>query len=157
MRAIIEPRGALGALDLADHLVVEHDLLERHGDGLGGLEADGGGALVLVVDLGDVELADDDLLVRDAEPDAARKAAVLEEVAEPLGQGVDVGHLAVADHAGGEVEAGGTDDAVGARLDGGHVAPVEVEAYGAAVGVLAHRESHGGSLQRRYRPFGAWL
>ena len=55
----------------AGDLMVEHGLVERHCDRLGRLEADGGVALLLVLDARKLDHADDDLLVRDSEADAA--------------------------------------------------------------------------------------
>ena len=66
--------GAVGAAVVAGDLVVEHGLVERHGDRLGGLEADRGVALLLVLDARQLDHADDDLLVRHPEPHVARQA-----------------------------------------------------------------------------------
>ena len=61
-------------LGVAGDLVVEHGLVERHRDRLGRLEADGGVALLLVLDARKLDHADDDLLVRDAEAHVASAA-----------------------------------------------------------------------------------
>ena len=84
-------------------------------------------------------MADDDLLVRDAQAHAARKVVGLEEVLQSLRQGGDVGHLAVGDDARGELDAGRTDHAVVVRLHRRQEASVEVEADRAAIRVLTER------------------
>jgi hypothetical protein len=125
--------------------VVEDDLLERHGDRLGRLEADGGGALLLIVDLRQVELTHDDLLVRDAEAHALRELVLLEEFLEGVAQSGDVGDFTVADDARGELDADCALDPVRVRLDGGEEGAIQVQAHRRAVVVLAESEGHSSS------------
>ena len=136
--------------------MVQDHLVERHGDRLGRLEAHGGHPLLVVVDLGDLHLAHDDLLVADAEADALGKSLRLEEVTERVREGGDVGHLAVADHTRGELHARGARDTVGRGLDGRDERAIEVQSNRPAVGVLAQSQGHVGFLGR-YRPFGGVL
>ena len=112
--------------------MVEHGLVERHRDRLGGLVADGGVALLGVVDARQLDHADDDLLVRDAEPDALRKTGLLDEALEHLGEPVAVHDLTVTDEAGGQLEAGAAHDATGVDLGGCEVATVDIETDNAA-------------------------
>ncbi len=56
-------------LDRAERLPVEDRLVHRHRDVVGRLHLDGGGERLLVVERRQVERADDDPLVGDAEPD----------------------------------------------------------------------------------------
>ncbi len=62
-------------VDDAERLEVEHGLVHRHRDVVGSGGLDGGGELLRVVEDGvEIERADDDPLMRDAEPDASRGA-----------------------------------------------------------------------------------
>ena len=70
----VRARVAVGVDAVADPVEVEHDLVERHRDRLGGLEANRGLEVLALVDAGQLELADDDLLVRDAEAHVAAAA-----------------------------------------------------------------------------------
>src|SRR3712207_7621246 len=54
--------GAVGRDALADDLVVEDDLVERHRDGLAGLEADCRGELLGILDARQLEVTHHDLL-----------------------------------------------------------------------------------------------
>src|SRR5689334_6401039 len=127
-RATIDSRAATTTIRsrAAPSVVIEHDLVERHRDRLGRLEADGHRELLGVVDLRQLEVAHDDLLVGDAEADAAGKVVRLEEVAQRFGERVDVRDLAVGDHAGRQLGADRAGDAVGTDLDSGDELAVEV-------------------------------
>ena len=81
--------------------MVEHSLVERHRDRLGRLEADGGVALLLVLDARKLDDAHDDLLVRHSEADVLRQSGLRDESLEGLGEAVVVDDLAVADEAAG--------------------------------------------------------
>ena len=92
--------------------------------------ADGGGERLLVVERRQVERADDDPLVGDAEPDAVRAARARRRRLQRLGQGGRVGHLAVAQHAGTQGSDGAALErqrAVDVDLGGGEMAGIEVE------------------------------
>ena len=119
-------------LGVAGHVVVEHRLVERHRDRLGGLEADGGVALLGVLDARQLDHADHDLLVRDAEPDALRETGLLDEALERVGEPVAVGDLTVADEPGRQLEAGSAHDTTGVDLGGCEVAAVDIETDNAA-------------------------
>ena len=96
-----------------------------------GLEADRGVDLLGALQRRKVEGAHDDALVGDAEADALAELVLGEQVTERGGERVDVDDLAVADDAGGKRRRGGALDLdlARARLDGGHVAGLDVEAY----------------------------
>ena len=64
-------RGPSSRLDDAERLEVEDRLVERHRQLLLGLEADGGGERLVVLDRRQVEHADDDARVGDADAHAA--------------------------------------------------------------------------------------
>ena len=110
--------------------MVEHGLVERHRDRLGRLEADGGVALLLVLDARQLHHADDDLLVRHAEPDVLRQLGRRDEALEGLGEAVAVHDLAVGHEAGRQVEARAAHDATTLDLGGGKVATVDIETDG---------------------------
>ncbi len=83
-----------------------------------------------------------------ASEDRAVATAIAHLEANPASVGAtraDVGDLAVADDAGRELDARGTLDGVGARLDGRDERAVEVQANRRTVGVLAESEGHGSS------------
>src|SRR4051794_17250498 len=111
--------------------MVEHRLVEWHRDRLGRLEADGGVALLLVLDARQLDHADDDLLVGHAEPDALRQAGLGDEVLEGFSQAVAVHDLAVGDKARGQLGARAADDATTLYLGGGEVATVDIQTDGA--------------------------
>ena len=100
-----DEQDALGRLSvlvdtLAEHLVVEHGLVDRDRQRLLRAEPDRVGKLLLVFDPGDLEGADADPVVRDAESHAFLGQAVLgEEVLEGLGECVWVAKLAADDDA----------------------------------------------------------
>ena len=125
--------------------MVEDDLVQRHGDRLGRLEAHRGGALLLVLDLGNLHLANDDLLVGDAEAHSLGQPLGLEEVPERVRERGHVGHLAVTDDAGGELHARGAGDPIGGGLDSGDERAVEIQSDRATVGRFAESEGHLGS------------
>jgi hypothetical protein len=116
--------------------VLEDGMLERHGDAVLGLELDGGGELLGVLDRREVDGAHDDALVGHAEPDALGELVVAEEAAQRGGVAFDVGDLAVADHARLERRGGRALDhegaAGGAGFDRGHQAGLDVEAHDGA-------------------------
>ena len=111
--------------------MVEHGLVERHCDRLGSLEADGGVALLLVLDARQLDHADDDLLVRNSEPDVLRQARLGDEALEGLSEAVAVHDLAVGDEACRQLGARATDDATTLHLRGGKVATVDIQTDGA--------------------------
>ena len=85
----------------------------------------------------EVERADDDALVGDAEPHALGQLVLGEERLQRLGQGDGIGDLAVAHDAGpklGDRAAGQGDGAIDADLGGGEMAGVELEADDAGLG-----------------------
>ena len=87
--------------DDVEGLVVEHGVLERHGKLVLRLEADGRLDLLGVLEEGQVDDADDDLLVGQADADALVEALVLAvQGPQRVGQAIDVGDLAVADDPG---------------------------------------------------------
>src|SRR6185312_2726923 len=61
-------------------------LVERHRDRLGGMEAHRGGQLLFLLDEREVEVAHDDLLVRDTKPHARGKSGLLEEALQARGE-----------------------------------------------------------------------
>ena len=76
---------------LADEGVIEDRLLERHGDGLGRLEADRGLALGLVLDERHVEQADDAVPDGQAQVHATSEVALAEQLAQRLGELLGLG------------------------------------------------------------------
>ena len=85
---------------LAEHVVVEHGLLDRDRQRLLGAEADRVLELLRVVDARDLEDADADAVVGDAEPDAlARKLVLAEERAQRVGEQLGLAQLAADDDA----------------------------------------------------------
>ncbi len=84
----------------ADHLVLEHGLVERHRDLLLGLEADRGVHLLRVLDRRQAHGADDDVLVADAEPHPLGELVLGEERLQRLGEAIGVEHLALVEDAG---------------------------------------------------------
>ena len=111
--------------------MVEHGLVERHCDGLGGLEANGGVALLLVLDARKLDHANDDLLVGHSEADALRQSGFGDEVLEGLGETVAVDDLAVADEAFRQFEACAAHDASALDLGGSEVTTVDIQPDGA--------------------------
>ena len=88
---------------LLEHAPVEHCLLERDRQRLLRAEADRVRELALVVDAGDLERADADAVVRDAEPHALLRQLVLrEQLLERRRERLDVAKLAADDDAVGE-------------------------------------------------------
>ena len=92
-------RRALLGGDAADHLMLEHRLVERHRDLLLGLEADRRLELLGVLDRRQAQRADDDPLVADAEPHPLGELVLGEERLQRLGEGVGVGDLALVEGA----------------------------------------------------------
>jgi hypothetical protein len=129
----LHARGAVGRLGVAGDLVVEHGLVQRHRDRLGGLEADRGVALLLVLDARQLDDADHYLLVGHAEAHVPRQAGVAGEALEVTGELQGVRDLAVADESFGKVQAGDAHDAPVVDLRGGQVAAVDVEPDRAAL------------------------
>ena len=76
-------RRALLGGNAADHLVLQHRLLERHRDLLLGLEANRGLHLGGVLDRRQAQGADDDVLVADPEPHSLGELVLGEELLEP--------------------------------------------------------------------------
>ena len=122
----------------AERLEVQHGLVHRHRDVVGSGGAHGGGELLRVVDHGgEVERADDDALVGDAEPHPLGQVVLGEERLQRLGERDRVDDLAVAHDAGlelGDRAAGQCDGAIDADLGGGEVAGVELEPDDAGLG-----------------------
>ena len=133
----VAPRGddddarprAVRRLDDAERVMLEHGLLERHRDVVGRLEANRGVDLLGALERRKVERAHHDALVGDAEAHAPAELVLGEQVAQRGGERLDVDDLAVADDAGGKRRGGGALDLdlARARLDGGHVAGLDVE------------------------------
>ena len=92
-------RALLGG-DAADHLVLEHRLVERHRHLLLGLEADRRVHLLRVLDRRQAHGADDDPLVADAEPDLLGELVRGEESLSAAASAVGVGDLALVEDAG---------------------------------------------------------
>jgi hypothetical protein len=94
--------------------------------------SNGRGALGVAVDLGELDLADHDLLVGDAQPHVAGEVVALEEGAQRLREAIGVDDLAVVDR---PVREPGADDALEASargLNGGEEAAVDIESDGPA-------------------------
>jgi hypothetical protein len=85
---------------VADHLPVEHGLVERHRDVILSLEPDCGFELIGLLDRREAQRADRDALVGDPEPDIARELVLGEQLSERVSERLGVGHLAFAEHAG---------------------------------------------------------
>jgi hypothetical protein len=83
-----------------EHVVVDHRLVERHGKHLVGAEPDRVLELLLVVDAGDLDHADADAAVREAEPHvAARQRVGREELCQRLAERSGIANLAAVDDA----------------------------------------------------------
>ena len=119
-------------LDDAQRLEVQHGLVHRHRDVVRSGGAHGGLELLRIVDHGgEVERADDDALMGDAQAHALGKLVLGEERLQRFGECDRIGDLAVTHDAGpklGDSAAGQGDGAIGAHLGGGHMAGVELEA-----------------------------
>ena len=98
-------RGPSGVSTMPSGLEVEHGAVERHRHLVLRLEADGGLELLAGSRRRKLEDADDDPLVGDADAHALVQLVGPEELAQRLGEGLDVGDLAVADDAGLERDA----------------------------------------------------
>ena len=138
---------AVGRVDDADRLVVEHGGLERHGELVGGDVADGRVDLRRVGHRRDVDAAHDDLRVRDPDAHVAPEALVLAPEARQGGtDGLDVGDLAVAHDADREVDARRAleaHDAVDGDLGGNHAAGLDVQPDNRpGLGSCVEREGH---------------
>src|SRR6185503_4610115 len=121
---------ALAVVDAVEHVVVEHRLLERHRELLLRLEADGGLELLLVVDRGQLEDAERDLLAGNAEPDALGQVVLAEEGLHAVSEPVDVHDLTLMEEAGAESLGGGTDQlrlAAAGELGSSEEARLDVE------------------------------
>jgi hypothetical protein len=122
---------SVGADDDLQRLEVDDRVVDRHRELVLRLETDGGLQLARVVEVGQLEGADDDLLVGYAHADALAQARVLlEEGAERVGEAVYVGHFAVADDPGLQRREGCRlhgDAAVDGDLGDGDAAGVDVE------------------------------
>ena len=94
------------------------------------LEANRRADLLGALERRQVQRAHDDALVGDTQPNAPAQLVGREQVAQGGGQRVDVNDLAVTHDAGRQLRAGGALDLdlAGARLDGGDVAWLDVEA-----------------------------
>ena len=130
-----------GVVEDGERLVVEHRVLERHRKLVLRLEAHGGGELLGVLEVGQVDDAHDDLLVGEADADALVQALVLAvQRSQRFGQALDVGDLAVADDPGLERREGGPLDADAAVDDdrrGNDAGRVDVEPD-ESLGALGH-------------------
>ena len=120
--------------------MLEYGLVERHRDVFLGLEANRRGDLLVVRERREVERPHDDSLVGHPDADAFAELVLREHLAQHAGQSFDVDDLAVPDHAGSE----GNDSAsihsnlTGARLDGCHVAGLDVETYDGLTWRVSH-------------------
>jgi hypothetical protein len=125
-------QAGLGALDDLERLVVDDRLVDRHRQLVGRVEADGRRELLGVAQVGQLQRADDDLLVGDADADPLAEALVVaEEGAQGVAERRAVDHLAVADDAGLEGRERGRlhiDAAVDGDLRDGDAAGVDVHA-----------------------------
>src|SRR5207249_4194017 len=103
---------------VAEHLVVEHCLLDRDRQHLLGAEADRVLELLRIVDPGDLEDADADAVVGDPEADALPRQFVLpEERAQLLGEELWLAQLAAYDETVVELLTGDLDQLRGAVVD----------------------------------------
>ena len=81
-----------------EDLEVEHCLVDRDRQRLLGAEANGVGELLRIVDAGDLDRADADAVVGEADADVALRQLVLpEELLERLAERLDLAHLAAGD------------------------------------------------------------
>ena len=117
--------------------MVEHRLVERHGDRLSGLKANGRGALDGILDLRQLDDAHHDLLVRDAQPDPLGEVGFGDEPLQVIGKGGRIDDLAVANDSLGQLAAGDAREPSGLGLHGRHIAAVDVQSHAAAVLVLS--------------------
>ncbi len=95
-------RSPFGPVTMSDDLPVEHRLLERHRDVVGGLEADRGLELLGVVDRRHPDRPHGDALVGDPEPDRAAELLAREQLLERGASASGIGDLALAEDAGRE-------------------------------------------------------
>ena len=136
---------AVDGLDGAERLHVQHGLVDRHRDLVGGLHADGGEQRLLVLHHRHVERAHDDPLVGDAQAHAPGQVVLVEEGAQRLGERGRIGHVTVAQDAGPQVGDGAALErqrAVDVDLGGGHMAGVELKPDDRSVGCALSLE-HG--------------
>ncbi len=126
-------RSLLG-VDDAEHVVLEHRLLQRHRDVVLRVKAHGRRDLLGVRERRQVDGAHEDPLAGDAQAHALAELVLLEEVPQRLGERLDVGDLAVAQQPGRQRDARGALDFDGrarADLNRGGEAGLDVEAdYG---------------------------
>jgi hypothetical protein len=143
----------------AERLHVQHGLLDRHRDVVGGERAGCGEQRLLVVHHRQIERAHDDPLVGDPEPHALGQLVLVEERAQRLRQRRRVGHVAVAQDARGEMDdraARERERAVAVHLGRGEVAGIELEADEMGLGgalSLEHGRSIGTRRARLDRPW----
>ena len=128
---------AMGVLLEGGDLVVEHGIVKGHGDRLGGLEADGRLAFVVVLDQRQVHEPHHDLLVGHTQAHVLWNPGHSHEFLERLAQAIGVGHLPVAHEPGGELHAGRLRYPIAIGLHGSQETAVDIEAYGVTGGVLA--------------------
>ena len=145
--SICGSRALLGG-DAADHLMLEHRLVERHRDLLLGLEADRRVHLLRVLDRRQTQRADDDALVADPEPHPLGELVSGEERLQRVGEPIGIEHLALVEDPGVErLDRRGGDlrGAVGAaHLGRGDAARLDLEADDAAGLLLPGQlQSHG--------------
>ena len=133
------------AVVYAGHLVIEHGLVERHRDRLRSLEADRRVALLLVLDARQLHHADDDLLVRHADPHVAGQPGGGGKALEVLPQRLRIGHLAVSHQPLGQVLARAARHATAVDLRGRQVAAIDIETDAATLRSLSEGKRHGGS------------
>ena len=131
-------------VDDADRLEVHDGLVHRHRDVVRRLGLDQRGERLRVLGRHQVQRADDDALVGDADAHVLGQLVLGEEVLEGLGEAGHVGDLAVAEDAGAQARGGAARDgdvAIHGHLGGGEMARVELEADHAGLGgALLERE-----------------
>ena len=121
---------ALGRVDHADGLEVEYGAVERHRQLVLRLEADGGRELLAGDARGKLEGTEDDPAVGDADAHPLVEVVRAEELAQRVGERVNLGDLAVADDAGVERDGRGVLDrhaTVDVHRGRGHVTRFDVE------------------------------
>ena len=125
-------RGPGGRVDHAERVEVEDGVVQRHRHLVLGLEAHGGGELLAVGDRRQLERAQDRALVGDADAHALAQPAVAEQLAQRLAERAPRRATSpsrtVSAGSGSGGRALGEDRAVDARLHGGDVARLDVEA-----------------------------
>jgi hypothetical protein len=124
----LHARACRGLDRLADERVVEDRLLERHGDRLGRLEANGGVALGLVLDERQVQQADDTVPDRQSQIHATSEVSTAEQLSKGLGELVGLRHADVGHSARRELDARRRGDALAIDRYGRRTARVDMQA-----------------------------